>query len=97
MESYHMSPDEFRKQGKQMIDWIADYYENLEKYPVLSQVKPGEIKAQLPETAPINATTVAPIITAFFITNILKKSSMLQEAQQIVNTKSINRIKEIPA
>jgi aromatic-L-amino-acid decarboxylase len=47
-----MSPDEFRKNGKQMIDWIADYYENVEKYPVLSQVKPGEIIGQLPLNAP---------------------------------------------
>ena len=47
-----MSPDEFRKQGKQMIDWIADYYENVEKYPVLSQVKPDDIKNQLPLVAP---------------------------------------------
>lgn len=52
MKKYHMSPDEFRKQGKEMIAWIADYYENLEKYPVLSQVKPGEIKQQLPNSAP---------------------------------------------
>lgn len=47
-----MSPEEFRKNGKQMIDWIADYYENIEKYPVLSQVKPGEIIGQLPLNAP---------------------------------------------
>jgi len=47
-----MSPEEFRKNGKQMIDWIADYYENVEKYPVLSQVKPGEITEQLPLKAP---------------------------------------------
>ncbi len=47
-----MSPEQFRKEGKKVIDWIADYYENIEKYPVLSQVKPGEIKASLPESAP---------------------------------------------
>ncbi len=57
-----MSPDEFRKQGKQMIDWIADYYENLEKYPVLSQVKPGEIKNQLPVTAPANSESIEQIM-----------------------------------
>ncbi|MDP3915991.1 MAG: pyridoxal-dependent decarboxylase [Bacteroidota bacterium] len=51
-KNYHMSPEEFRKNGKQMIDWIADYYENIEKYPVLSQVKPGEIIGQLPLNAP---------------------------------------------
>ncbi len=42
-----MTPEEFRTEGKKVIDWIADYYENIEKYPVLSQVKPGEIKASL--------------------------------------------------
>jgi aromatic-L-amino-acid decarboxylase len=47
-----MTPEQFREEGKKVIDWIADYYENIEKYPVLSQVKPGEIKASLPENAP---------------------------------------------
>ena len=57
-----MSPDEFRKQGKQMIDWIADYYETIEKYPVLSQVKPGDIKSQLPETAPFESESMEQIM-----------------------------------
>lgn len=47
-----MTPEQFRKEGKKVIDWIADYYENIEKYPVLSQVQPGEIKASLPKKAP---------------------------------------------
>ncbi|HZL11815.1 MAG TPA: pyridoxal-dependent decarboxylase [Prolixibacteraceae bacterium] len=63
MENYHMSPDEFRKQGKQMIEWIADYYENIEKYPVLSQVKPGEIKNQLPDTAPVESESIEQIMS----------------------------------
>ncbi len=50
--NYHMSPEQFRKEGKKIIDWIADYYENIEKYPVLSQVKPGEIISSLPENPP---------------------------------------------
>lgn len=57
-----MSPDEFRKQGKQMIDWIADYYENVEKYPVLSQVKPGDIKNQLPDSAPADGESMEQIM-----------------------------------
>ncbi len=52
MQNYHMSPEQFRKEGKKVIDWIADYYEHIEKYPVLSQVEPGDIKATLPESAP---------------------------------------------
>ena len=47
-----MTPEQFRTEGKKVIDWIADYYENIEKYPVLSQVKPGEIKASLPGKPP---------------------------------------------
>lgn len=50
--NYHMTPEQFRKEGKKVIDWIADYYENIEKYPVLSQVKPGDIEASLPKNAP---------------------------------------------
>ncbi len=47
-----MSPGQFREEGKKVIDWIADYYEQIEKYPVLSQVKPGEILSSLPENPP---------------------------------------------
>ena len=36
----HMTTDEFRKEGYKVIDWIAEYYENIESYPVLSKVKP---------------------------------------------------------
>lgn len=57
-----MSPDEFRKQGKLMIDWIADYYENIEKYPVLSQVQPGDIKTQLPENPPTESESMEHIM-----------------------------------
>ena len=47
-----MSPDEFRRHGHEVIDWIADYYARIESFPVLSQVKPGEIRASLPSHAP---------------------------------------------
>lgn len=53
LNGFHMSPEEFRKHGKKVIDWIADYYENVQNYPVLSQVSPGEIKNKLPEQAPM--------------------------------------------
>lgn len=46
-----------------MIDWIADYYENVENYPVLSQVKPGDIKNQLPETAPDESESMDQIMS----------------------------------
>lgn len=62
-QSYHMSSEEFRKQGKQMIDWIADYYENVEKYPVLSQVHPGEISHQLPLNPPSESESMDQIMS----------------------------------
>ena len=51
-QSFHMSPEEFRRQGHAMIDWIADYYARIENFPVLARVKPGEIRSQLPPQAP---------------------------------------------
>lgn len=48
----HMTPSQFREYGRMVVDWIADYYENIEQYPVLSQVQPGEIRAGLPAAPP---------------------------------------------
>ncbi|WP_211316124.1 pyridoxal-dependent decarboxylase [Mangrovibacterium marinum] len=62
MKSYQMTPDEFRENGKKMIDWIADYYEQIEKYPVLSQVQPGDISCQLPEQAPEQGESMSDIM-----------------------------------
>ena len=51
-KTYHMNPQEFREFGRAVVDWIADYYEDIEKFPVLSQVQPGEIRSYLPKDAP---------------------------------------------
>jgi aromatic-L-amino-acid decarboxylase len=51
-KNFHMTPDEFRRHGREVVDWIADYYENIEKFPVLAQVSPGEIRESLPENPP---------------------------------------------
>jgi aromatic-L-amino-acid decarboxylase len=50
--SLHMSPDEFRARGHQVIDWIADYYSRIESFPVLSRATPGELRAALPAEPP---------------------------------------------
>lgn len=49
---YHMTAEEFRRHGKEVVDWIADYYEQIESFPVMSRVKPQEIRASLPEHPP---------------------------------------------
>jgi aromatic-L-amino-acid decarboxylase len=51
-KSFHMSPEEFRRHGHEIVDWIADYYARIETFPVLSRVKPGEIRASLPKHPP---------------------------------------------
>ena len=50
--SYHMTPEEFRRQGHRMIDWLADYQQRIESFPVLSRARPGEVRAALPAAAP---------------------------------------------
>ncbi|MGX7680357.1 aminotransferase class V-fold PLP-dependent enzyme [Jatrophihabitans sp. DSM 45814] len=47
-----MTPDEFRHHGHEVIDWIADYYERIESFPVLSQVAPDYLRGQLPSEPP---------------------------------------------
>ena len=51
-KSFHMTPDEFRRHGHAVVDWIADYQSRVESFPVLSQAKPGEIRASLPAQPP---------------------------------------------
>ncbi|MGH2695240.1 MAG: pyridoxal-dependent decarboxylase, partial [Actinomycetota bacterium] len=47
-----MTPEEFRRHGRAVVDFVADYMERVEELPVLSQVKPGEIRSRLPEHPP---------------------------------------------
>jgi aromatic-L-amino-acid decarboxylase len=50
-----MTADEFRKHGHDVVDWIADYYERIETFPVLSQAAPGSVRTALPEAPPEQA------------------------------------------
>jgi len=47
-----VTPEEFRKFGHQVIDWIADYRTRAAELPVMARTAPGEIRAQLPAGAP---------------------------------------------
>ncbi|MGA7217094.1 MAG: pyridoxal-dependent decarboxylase [Candidatus Sulfotelmatobacter sp.] len=51
-KSFHMTPEEFRRHGHEVIDWIADYQARIESFPVLSQVKPGQVRDSLPANPP---------------------------------------------
>jgi aromatic-L-amino-acid decarboxylase len=47
-----MSPDEFRKNGHAVVEWVANYLEHVDEFPVFSTAKPGEIASMLPDSAP---------------------------------------------
>ena len=47
-----MTPEEFRKYGHAVVDWIADYRTRLESLPVMAKSAPGEIRASIPVTPP---------------------------------------------
>ncbi len=47
-----MDPEEFRRFGHQVVDWIADYRARAASHPVMSRVEPGSVRAQLPASPP---------------------------------------------
>jgi aromatic-L-amino-acid/L-tryptophan decarboxylase len=47
-----VTPENFKKHGYELIDWIADYVENIERLRVTSTVEPGDVRAQLTEHPP---------------------------------------------
>jgi aromatic-L-amino-acid decarboxylase len=50
--SFHMTPDEFRRHGHEVVEWVAAYMERVGSLPIASAVAPGEIRARLPAAAP---------------------------------------------
>ena len=57
-----MTSEEFRRVGHELIDWVADYFDNIEQLPVLAQIKPGELKAQLPTSPPEHGESMDRIV-----------------------------------
>ena len=57
-----MDPAAFRRAGHQLVDWIGEYLEDTERYPVLSRVRPGEIRDALPSTAPETGESLETIL-----------------------------------
>ncbi len=44
--------DDFRRAGHEAVDWIADYLQDPRQFPVLPQMKPGDLVDQIPDHAP---------------------------------------------
>jgi len=60
--SIHMTIDEFKNNAYKVIDWIADYYKNVDSFPVLSQAAPGDIRSQLPDHPPEDGETFEAVL-----------------------------------
>ena len=60
-----LSPDIFRKQAHEAVDWIVEYLEDMNHYPVLSRSKPGEIKSSIPKSPPENPEPFEDIMSDF--------------------------------
>ncbi|MQY80189.1 MAG: aminotransferase class V-fold PLP-dependent enzyme [Bacteroidetes bacterium] len=60
-----MQTNEFRAYAHQFVDWMADYIENIEQYPVKSQVNPRQIFNQLPDNPPETGESMADIMDDF--------------------------------
>jgi aromatic-L-amino-acid decarboxylase len=57
-----MSAEDFRRFGHELVDWIANYFEHIEDLPVLAQMEPGDLKSQLPTSAPQEGESMAAIL-----------------------------------
>ncbi|MBK7630902.1 MAG: amino acid decarboxylase [Ignavibacteriales bacterium] len=57
-----MPADEFRKNGYQLVDWIADYLIDIEKYPPLAQVNPGDILKKISQAPPTNGEDIENVL-----------------------------------
>jgi aromatic-L-amino-acid decarboxylase len=60
-----MQPSEFRKQGHAVIDWIADYLENPEQWPVVPDVRPDDVRNSLPQSPPEHGESMGAVLDDF--------------------------------
>lgn len=59
------SPESFRKEAHKLVDWIADYYNEIEKYPVKSTSKPGSVFNQIPSAPPQTPEEITMVFDDF--------------------------------
>jgi aromatic-L-amino-acid/L-tryptophan decarboxylase len=50
--SFHMTPDELRRWGHEVVDWVADYWATIEEHRVVPDVQPGDVRSWLPPSPP---------------------------------------------
>jgi aromatic-L-amino-acid/L-tryptophan decarboxylase len=60
--SYHMTPDELRRWGHEVVDWVADYLAGIEQHPVVPDVAPGDVRSWLPPGPPERPEPFADVL-----------------------------------
>jgi aromatic-L-amino-acid decarboxylase len=65
LHHWDVEPEIFQKNAQDVVNWIAQYLENMDNYPVLAQTKPGEIKSQLPKSPPQKPESFDQILSDF--------------------------------
>jgi aromatic-L-amino-acid decarboxylase len=60
-----MQPNEFRRYGHAVVDWIADYLDNPEQWPVLPAVRPNELRSSLPQSPPTQGESIDAVLEDF--------------------------------
>jgi len=60
-----MSPDDFRRHGHSVVEWVARYFETVRARPVLPRAAPGELAASLPTSAPEEPEPMEAILADF--------------------------------
>jgi aromatic-L-amino-acid/L-tryptophan decarboxylase len=53
---------DFREDGAAALEWAARYLDRVDELPVLAQVKPGELSAQLPDSASEQAEQFSDVL-----------------------------------
>src|SRR5579884_1316918 len=57
--------EDFRRAGHEAVDWVAEYLEHTREYPVVPNVKPGELVDALPKSAPEHGESFEAILRDF--------------------------------
>ena len=57
-----MDAAEFRRRGKEMVDFVADYQENIEHRRVYPDVEPGYLRSMIPSEAPLEPESYEDVL-----------------------------------
>lgn len=60
-----MNTDEFRRAGHEVVDWIADYLRDIERHPVVPDVRPGDLRRRLPASPPATSEPIDRLFADF--------------------------------